>query len=72
MRYLALYDAQDGPDSVRARRAIKEFLDRDEADVHSARGLVLHHILNYCVAAGIGFELTFIPGSPRYVVRRLP
>lgn len=72
MRYLALYDTQDGQDSHRAKRAIREFLDRGESEVHSARGLVLHSILNHCVAAGIGFELTFIPGSPRYVVRRLP
>ena len=71
MIFRPLYPVQRGEDSAAAQRAIGEFVDSGNRGVtHSRRGLLLHHILNYCVAMGVGFILDYDPVGARYVVRR--
>lgn len=69
MRYEALYEVTCGPDDPRTRRAIREFLMSHRPEMHSHRGLLLHHILNHCVQNKVGFVLEFDPVGG-YSVRR--
>ena len=70
MIFGSVYETE-GADHPRAKRAISDFLKSGpKGEAHSARGLLLHHVCNYCVANGIGFELEFIPVENRYVIRR--
>ena len=71
MRFLALYDTTDERGDPRVERAIRDFAKLGEGqDVHSAKGLLLHHVLNHCVEQAIAFHLQFDPVGRRYVLRR--
>ena len=71
MRYLALYDVEEGREDARVRRAVRRFVESGEAEVHSANGILLHHLCNHCVEASIPFELKWLPVERRYIVKRI-
>jgi hypothetical protein len=71
MKFAPLYPVEREADSPAARRALADFARSGErGEVHSHRGLLLHHILNHCVAEGIGFTIDFSPATQSYTVRR--
>jgi hypothetical protein len=71
MNFAPLYEVDRGIGNYQTRRAIDEFLASGAQGVaHSRRGLLLHHICNYCIATGIGFHLEFDALRDMYVIRR--
>lgn len=49
---------------VRSKASLAVFIDNflaTKSSSHSMDGLVLQHLLEYCQANGLGFQLTYVP-----------
>ena len=73
MRFLTSMKRADGrwmsPSDRALRGALANFEQRGFSS-HSTGGVVAVHILNYCVANDIAFELHYLPGAGFYITKK--